>query len=181
MNALPDFTAELGADRNVLQVRVAAGKSSGRGPSLVELRVDPLCVRVEESWKRVHVSRFQFRQLAKIQNERRNGMFVFEALENVAVRRESRFRFLARRKFELFEEHVGKLFGARDVERPAGRRADFLFQFLEIFSERRALPREFVGVKTDTSQFHFSEDFDQRHIKFFRASFRGSPLSSMLR
>ena len=43
-----DLAADLGADRDVLQVRIAAAQAPGRGDRLVELRVDAAGLRVHQ-------------------------------------------------------------------------------------------------------------------------------------
>ena len=43
-----DFSSQIGADRNVLQVRIAAGKPAGCGSRLIERRMQPAVCRIDQ-------------------------------------------------------------------------------------------------------------------------------------
>src|SRR5687767_11643821 len=59
----PNITSQLSANGDVLQVRVARGETSRRRHCLVERRVQPACLRVDEGRKRVEIRILELRQL----------------------------------------------------------------------------------------------------------------------
>ena len=63
-----DLAAELGLDRNVLKIRIAAAQAPGRRHRLVEARVHAAGFRVHELRQRVDVGAFQLHQPAPLEN-----------------------------------------------------------------------------------------------------------------
>ena len=66
-----DFPAELGPDRDVLQVGIAAAQPAGRGDRLVEARVDAAGLGVDELRQRVDVGALELLQAAPFQDQPR--------------------------------------------------------------------------------------------------------------
>src|SRR5262249_22261367 len=105
-----DLTAELAADRDVLQVRVAARQAAGRGADLAEGRVDAAVPRAHQRRQRVQGRRLQLRQLAVTQDRLDYRVLVAELLQHVGVGRERALgRPLARRETQLLVQDHAQL------------------------------------------------------------------------
>ena len=74
-----DLLAEIAADGDVLQVRVAARKAACGGAPLDKARVNALGVRVHERWKHGDVSALHFLEFAVFDNGKDNWMGAAEA------------------------------------------------------------------------------------------------------
>src|SRR5579872_1633055 len=69
-----NFAAELGANRNVLQIGIRGAETSGGGASLIDLRVQAASVRGDELVERVRIRGIEFRDFAIIHHQL--GQFV---------------------------------------------------------------------------------------------------------
>ena len=87
MKAPPDLAAELGADRDVLQVRIAAAQPAGRGHRLVEAGVHAAGLRVHELRQRVDVGALQLHQRPPLENQARQVVRERQLLEHFDRRR----------------------------------------------------------------------------------------------
>ena len=63
-----DLAAVLGADRDVLQIRLRRRQPSGRGRSQRVIGVHAVRGRIDEAGQRIGIGRFQFRNLPPVQN-----------------------------------------------------------------------------------------------------------------
>ena len=126
-----DFAAFLGADRDVLQVRVAGAEPAGGGDDLVERRVDAARFGVDHRRQRVDVRVLELRELAVLDDLRRQRMRCGQLFEHVGVGARAGLCFLDDRQAELLEQHLGELLRRADVERMAGEFFDFLFELRE--------------------------------------------------
>ena len=63
-----DFAAELGADGNVLEIRIRRAQAPGRGAGLVEARMQPACGRMNEPRQDIGIGGFQLRKLAVLEH-----------------------------------------------------------------------------------------------------------------
>ena len=81
-----DFAALRGAHRYVLQVRVVGTQSSSGRNCLIIGSMYQSVLRIDQRWKRVKVSRFQFGERPVVQNLLDDGMLVQEFLQNLLAR-----------------------------------------------------------------------------------------------
>ena len=77
-----NLASELGANRDVLQVRIGAAQASRGRDRLVERRVDAPGLRVHEQRQRIDVRAFQFVQAAPVEDETRQLVRLGELLEH---------------------------------------------------------------------------------------------------
>ena len=135
-----DLAAFLGADRNVLQVRLGRRQPSGAGRRQRVAGVDAVGLGVEIGRQRVGIGRAQLRHLPPFEDLRRQLVAllgqVFQRLG--AGRPLSGLGLGAARQLHLAEQHVAQLLRAAGIERRAGERVDFLL-------DRRLRLGEFVG------------------------------------
>ena len=82
-----DLAANLGADRDVLEVRIAARQPAGCRNRLVERRVDAARVRVDQQRQRVDVGAFQLGERAPFENQTRQVVRQRQLLEHLDRRR----------------------------------------------------------------------------------------------
>ncbi len=78
-------SAELGADGDVLEVRVARREAPGGGDGLVEARVDAACLGVDVPREGVDVRAFELVELAVREDRFRERVLVGERLEDIRV------------------------------------------------------------------------------------------------
>ena len=87
-----DRPPELGADGDVLQVRVGRRQTPGGGDGLVEAGVDPAGPRVDAPRERVDVRPLELVELAVLEDARRQRVFLGERLEHLGVGRAAALR-----------------------------------------------------------------------------------------
>ena len=88
--AVADLAAELGADGDVLQVRVGARQAPRRGDGLVERGVQPPAARVDARRQRLEVGVDELGELAPLLDERHDGVLVAQRLAARGRRSSSR-------------------------------------------------------------------------------------------
>src|SRR5207247_494999 len=105
----PDLPADLGANRDVLQVRVAAAQTAGSGYGLVEGRVDAARVGVHELGEGVDVGALQLHQPAPFEDLARQVVREGELFEDLDGRRRRAGGPcpLQHRQLQLVEQHLG--------------------------------------------------------------------------
>ena len=97
-----DLASELGADRDVLQVRVRRREPPGRRRGLLERRVHPAVARIDEPRERLEVGRVQLVELAPLKQRVDDRVRVAQLLEHAGVGRQLTLgRLLARLQAEL--------------------------------------------------------------------------------
>ena len=161
---LPDPFALEGPDRNVLQIRVAAGEASRRGHGLVVRRVNPARPGVNHLREGIHVSRFELGHPAVGQDLRRQLMPLGERGQHIHVRGVPLLGLAAPRQSQLLEKDGLELLRGVDVEFFPGQPVDLLFgkgQELLDFLRHRLQQRE---VKQHAVALHPGEDRNQRHL-----------------
>ena len=126
----PDLAPFLGADRNVLQVRLRRRQAPGRGRSERVGRVDAAGSRIDEARQGVGVGRLELGDLPPFEHARRQLMaFGGEVFEHARGGRPRAGRgLLAAGQAHLAEQNVAKLFRRAGVE---GRADDFVDLGLE--------------------------------------------------
>ncbi len=109
-----DLAAERGADRDVLQVRIAAAQASGGGHRLVEHRVHAAGDRMDQRRQRVDVGALQLRQAAPVEDEARQVVGQRQFLEHFhgGRRRARRAGALQHRQLQLVEQDLAELLRA---------------------------------------------------------------------
>jgi hypothetical protein len=102
---VPNTSAHLGADGDVLQVRRVAGETSRGRRGLVESAVDA-AVLADETDEAVYVGALQFGELAVGDDPVRNRMLNGELLQYLGVRRVAGLGLPYRREAHLLEEDL---------------------------------------------------------------------------
>ena len=118
--ATADLTAEIGAHRDVLQVRIGGGKATGCGDRLVELGVHA-AVDGPHAGQGVDVGVLDLRELAVAQDEVGQGMDGRQLREHLGIGGVPSLVLLHRGQLQHLEEDVGQLLGRTQVERLAGQ------------------------------------------------------------
>ena len=161
---LADAFAQLSADRDVLQVRVAAAEAAGGGGGLVERSVQLARRRQNHLRQRVHVGGFQLAELTEFQDQSRQPMADSQLRKDVAVRRSAGLGPSALRQAQLVEQDRGKLLGGGDVELLAGLGVDLLLERRDLRRKPfRHLPQH-VGVEANPVALHLNQHGNQRKL-----------------
>src|SRR5262249_33245140 len=122
----PDLAALLGADRNVLQVRLGRRQTAGRSRRQRVARMHAMGLGIDVAWQRVGVGRLELRNLSPVENFTRQRVpLLGEIVENPRAGRPlTGLGLSAAGKPEFAEQDVAELLGTARVERLAGERLD---------------------------------------------------------
>src|SRR3989304_5862251 len=148
-------TCEGGADGDVLEVRVARGEAAGGRARLIELRVQPVRLRVDQRWQRVQVGGLQLRQLAVGVDQLDHVVQAAEPLQRLRVRGVGAGLQAARlRQVQLFEQDVAEPLGGAGGELVADRLVYLVFDAVDLPRQRpRKLPQR-ADIDGDAVQLH---------------------------
>ena len=163
--AAPYVGADLGADRDVLEVRVRGREPTRRRDGLVEARVQPSRPRVHEDRQRVHVRAAQLVQLAVLDDAAGEGVpQLGQLLQHGRIRRRPRLGLLQHREVQLVEQDLPELGRRVDVELLAGHHPDVVRDVRELALELLRHRVEEVQVDPDARLLHVREHVDERHL-----------------
>ncbi len=171
---LADLAAFLGADRNVLQVRVGGGEAAGLRAGKRVGRVDAAGVRVDRLAQRLRVGRAQLGQHAPVEQDFRQlvavGGEVFQRVRAGGPRAGlgASWRRRRRRGFISSNRISPICFG---LPRLNGRPASFCASSSSARHALREFARELrepVAIDEDACALHLGDDGDQRTVHAFR-------------
>ena len=162
-----DAAAFLGADRDVLQVRVGGREPAGGGRAERIGGVHPAGLRMDELRQEIGVGRFQLRQLAPVEDAGAELVaFGGEVLEHArAGRPGAGARLGAAGEAELAEQDVAELLGRADVELFAGMLVDLRLVPGELLGELARHARQDLPVDLDAARFHARQHRHQRPLE----------------
>ena len=133
--------ADLGPDRDVLQVGVGAGEPPGRRRRLVEGRVDAARLGVDQLRQRVEVGVLQLGQLAPGLDLLDDRVLVADLGEDAGVGREAGLAAALAGQAEVLEEDAADLLGRADRELLPGQLVDLLLEGRRSARRSRRRPR----------------------------------------
>ena len=116
---LPDFRTQVGAYRDVLQVRLGGGQPPGGGDEILEGGVDS-AVGADFFHQSISIGGFQLGEHPVVRNGRDDGMGVFQLFQHIRIGGVAGFGLLHRGQRQLFKQHLAQLLGGIDVEATAG-------------------------------------------------------------
>ena len=110
---LTHLTTEGRADGDVLEVRVAAGETSGGGDRLIEVRMHPAGCGLHQGRQGIHVGAFQLAECAVLQDEVHHRMIPRQALQHHGIRAVAGFGLagLASIQLECLKQNLPQLLG----------------------------------------------------------------------
>ena len=155
---LADAAAFLGADGDVLQVRVGRGEAAGAGAGLDVGGVDAAGIGVDVILQRVGVGGFQLGELAPVEDaggELVHGGEVFEHVGAGGIG--AGLALLAAFERHLVEEDFAELLRRADVELAACQRVDLLLELGHLLGELAGHAGERVAVDLDAVAFHLGQ------------------------
>ena len=163
----PDLAPELGADRDVLQVRIAAAQASGGGHRLIEAGVDPAGLRIHQLRQRVDVGPFQLLQRPPFENQARQVVHQRQLLEHFDRRRGGAGLDVAleRRQLQLVEQDPRQLLRRIDVERLAGELEDLVAADRQLTFDVLRLRRERGGIDAHAGALDRREHRNERPLE----------------
>ena len=112
---LAQLGPQLGADGDVLQIRLGGGQAARGGDGVLEAGVDAP-VGADDLAQAVHIGGFQLGQLAIVQNLLDDGVGAPQLVQHVGVGGIARLSLLHRGQAQLVEEDAAQLLGGVDVE-----------------------------------------------------------------
>ena len=158
-----DLPAELGANRDGLEVRVRRRQTAGRGDRLVEMRVQAAVV-AEEVGQRAEVRVEQLRQLAPLLDDLDDRVLVPDRAENARVRRVAGLALAPGRELELLEEDARELLRRAEHELLARKLVRLRLELLDAVGEPRGDLTHAVRVDLDADVLHRREHRGERQL-----------------
>ena len=159
---------ELGAHRDVLQIRVGRGQAASRGHSLLKVGVDAPVLRTDDLQKPLDIGAFELGQLAVFQNRRDDRMHARELCQHVHVGRVPGLGLFLRRQAELFKQHLAQLAGGVDVEFAARVLVDLADQHLDTRVQLVAKGAQLVRRDRAARDLHLRKDTQERQLDFIK-------------
>ena len=160
----PDPLSELGADRDVHEVRVRRGQPAGSGARLAERRMDASAHRIDELGQRVDVRRLELGQLAMLEDQSDDGMLLTQSFQRVRVSRVTGLRALADRQPQVLEENLRELLRRVQVELLPRDIFDFLLDRRELRTKLVLHLLEVGHVDGDALTLHIGEHAGERQL-----------------
>ena len=145
---------ELGADRDVHEIRILRAEPPGRRHELVERRVDPSGAGIDQPGQGVGVRALELREAPVLEDLRRERMPERQLGQHVGVGRVAGLRSPDRRQLQLLEEDLRELLGRGDRELAAGELIDLARQVVEIALELLRERLEARRVDADAVTLH---------------------------
>ena len=116
---LADFRPQVRADRNILQIGVCRGKSSGCRHQILEGGVDA-AIGGDDLHQTVGIGAFELREHPVIHNGRDNGVLVLQLFQNIGIGGIAGFRLLGGGQPQLFKQQHPQLLGGLDIKGAIG-------------------------------------------------------------
>ncbi len=162
---LPDPAALLGANRDVLQVRIGRGQPAGGRDRLVQRGVDPPIVR-NGLHQTVH-SGLQPGGIAMFQQVLQEGVLglLVKRLQRLGVGGVTGLGALGLRHVQLVEQHHLQLLGRTEVDLFADHAVGVLRGLLDPGGKTRAQLGELLGVDRDARALQLAEHHEQRQLQ----------------
>ena len=124
-----NLAAELGADGNILQIRIGGAEAAGGGAGLVKRGVQAAGDGVDQVGQRVGVGRFELRELAILDDFLgQSWTAASSSSTSAAVERDLAAAASRRLQVQLVEENFGELLRRVDVEFEAGHDRRWFFR-----------------------------------------------------
>ena len=115
----PNFRPQVGADGDVLQIRLRRGQPPGGSDQILEGGVHPP-VGADFFQQAVGIGGFQLSQHPVVHDGRDDGMLVFQLFQHLRVGGIALAGLFHGGQTQLFKKHVSQLLGRIDVEFPLG-------------------------------------------------------------
>ena len=151
-----DFAARLGADGDVLDVRLGGREPPCRGRGERERGVDAFGDGVDEAGQRIGIGGFEFGELTPFEDLAGKFMaLVSEFLEDLGAGGPcAGGGFLGAGQAHFAEEEIAELFGRAEIEGLAGQRVDIMFEAGHGLGEFAREAGEDLPVDRDAASFH---------------------------
>ena len=164
--AFADLATDLGADRDVLEVRLGRGQAPGLRADQRVGGVHAAGGGVDRRLQRLGVGRAQLGQLPPIEHPR--GQLHALAGEGFQHRLVggilAALALLAALQAHLLEQHLAQLLGAADSEWRAGEGENLRLQSRDLHRELRRQPGQLLAIDADAVAFHPGDHLDQRAV-----------------
>ena len=161
-----DPAGELCADRDVLQVGIAAAQPAGGGDGLVEIGVHPAGFRLHQGRQGLHIGAEQLAEGAVLQHQGHHRVVVFQFLEHGGVGAPAGLGlagFFALQP-QGFEQQLAQLFGGGKVEVDAGGLAGPDLQVRQGGGQFRGELRQVGAVDADAGGLHGGQHRFERQL-----------------
>ena len=162
-----DFAAVLGADRNVLQVRIGRRQPAGGGGGERVVRMHAMRRRIDEARQRIGIGRFQFRHLAPVEDLLRQFVALLgQFLERRAPVAHWPVLVLVPPGNCSLPNRISPIcFGEPRLTGLAGECADLGFKACCFLGEFAGQPRQHLAVDRDAAPLHLRQHAQERPLQ----------------
>ena len=154
------FSSQLRADRDVLQIRLGRGKTSRCGDGLIERGMNASVLPCDLD-KAVGVSGLQLCDLAVFKNVADDRMVGTQLFQHLGV---GRALGGGTRQSERVKEHLSELLGGVDIEDDTRRVVDVFHVLLAHFAEHIAVCRKTVDIHAEAADLHAEQNGGKRKL-----------------
>ncbi len=163
---MADLPADLGADRDILQIGIGRGQAAGLGAGQRVAGMNPAGVAVNLLLQRVGIGRFELGKLAPFQHQPANGRaFRLELLQHGDVGGVgAALALLSPFEAHFIEQHDAQLLRGSDGEGMAGEFVDFGFKAGDRLGEAARQAGQGFAVDLDALPLHAGHHRDQRPV-----------------
>ena len=161
LKEIPHAAARLGANGNVLHVRLGAADASGSGIGLTEHRTDP-AVCPDGILQSFHVGGGQLFVLTVLQYLAHDGVVGNQLLQHLGIGGIAALGLFLCRQLQLPEQHLAQLLGGIDIKLPARKGVDFLLQSSSQIVQIDAEFPQSLAVDAKARQFHRGKHLAER-------------------
>ena len=159
-----DLAAEVGPDRDRLQVRIRRREPARGGDGLVERRVEPAVPLRDQRRQRQQIGVEQLRVLAPLLDHRHDLVLGADPAQDAAVGRVAGLALAARLEAELLEQDPRHLLRRAEHELLAGEVGRERLELLDPVLEPRRDLAHAVGVDLDAGVLHRREHGGERQL-----------------
>ena len=166
--------AALGANRNILQVRIRRRQPPCGRHRLVKRGVDASGARIHQLRKRVHVRALKLAHLPPFQELVDNRVLLAKILEHLFARGVlARLGLFGLRvKLQAVKQHLAELLGRTEVKIHSGEFAHFGFESGGIFAQLHRIAGQALEVHGHSGAFHVGQHGDERSLHAVQHTFK---------
>ncbi len=160
-----NLAPELGANRDVLHVRIARREAPGRGDRLIIRGVQATGLGIDRGGKRLDIRAHELGEHAVLEDLARDRVELRQLLEHVGVGREAGLRLARLGQRELLEQQLLELLRRADVDGVTGELVDLAFERLQAASDVGAEGAQVSNVQADAVELHDPEHARERNLE----------------
>ena len=159
----PQLPAQLGADRDILQIGLGGADAAGSRLRLVKIRMNP-SIRADDLEHPLAVGGFQLGQCAVMEHQLYRRMVVAKLFQDFRVGGIAGFCLFPRGQPQLDEQGIPKLLGRIDIELVANFLINLLLQGLDFRFQTLSVHPDAFAIHQKADILHAGQHLSQRNL-----------------